>query len=67
MKCLRCLNEMKLVAEKQTPRKSICYRAISLTYRDYYYCQTCDKSFVARVNLRTECENPYQEINGWKA
>lgn len=61
---------MKLVAEKQSPRKSVAfggYRAVSLTYRDYYYCQICDKSFTARVNLRMECEDPYQEIKRWKA
>lgn len=67
MKCPRCQNEMKLVAEKQNPRKAVCIRAVSRTHRDYYYCKKCDNSYTARVSLRMECENPYQEIERWEA
>ena len=71
MKCPRCLNELKLVAGTQNPRKSHCSSygkpdAVSLTYRDYYYCPKCDKSFTATINLRTECKNTYEEMKEWK-
>lgn len=72
MRCLTCNNEMKLVMGKQNPRRAHCYgcwydrkNAASLTYRDYYYCKDCDKSYTVTTNMRIECENSSKEMATW--
>lgn len=60
MKCPRCGNEMKLVAEKLHPRRAHTWgeeSGGSITYRDVYYCVTCDKCAIARVNLRMSIDD----------
>ena len=64
---------MKLIAAKQNPRKAHCagvdgklWCGASLTYRDYYFCTECNRTCIARVNLRVECENSYNELKSWK-
>lgn len=68
MKCPKCGNEMKLVAEKMHPvRLPPEYTSEgkgSLTYRDIYYCTTCDKTAVVRVNLRMEATK--EDVRMWK-
>ena len=73
MECPKCKNEMRLIAGKQNPRKAHCcgsdgksWEGASLTYRDYYFCTECNRACIARVNLRVECENSYNELKSWK-
>lgn len=71
MKCPRCNTDLKLVAEKQNPRKSRSVAfgkpsAVTLTYRNYYYCPKCDKSFTATINIRGESDNPFNELHEWR-
>ena len=73
MECPKCKNEMKLIADKQNPRKALCcgsdgksWAGASLTYRDYYFCTECNRACIARINLRVECENSYNELKSWR-
>ena len=73
MECPKCKNEMKLIAGKQNPRKAHCcgsdgksWAGASLTYRDYYFCTECNRACIARINLRVECENSYNELKSWR-